>query len=117
MTSLIDFRSANADRRSHPRYSDNSPVYVADGMLVRKFRLVDRSEGGARIAVGEGGQLPRHLVLIDPRTGFSHHAVVVWRGETEVGVYFVQAGARYRVITNPRDLGSNAYEDVRRQAS
>jgi hypothetical protein len=33
MTSIIDSSPDGADRRSHPRYRDRSPVYVGDGAV------------------------------------------------------------------------------------
>lgn len=108
MRSTLDSSADGADRRSHPRYRDRSPVYVGDGAVARKCCLVDVSEGGARISVGKDVALPREVVLVDPRTGLSHRATLVWRSETEAGVRFVQAGVRYRVMTSAEDLACDA---------
>ena len=117
MISINDSCSDGADRRSHPRYSDRSPVYVGDGSLARRCRLVDLSSGGARILVGRGAELASHVILVDPRTGLSQRAAVVWRSEVEVGVRFLEEGVRYRVMTCTGDLGWNAGRDSYRQAS
>jgi hypothetical protein len=117
MTSIIDSCADGADRRSHPRYSDRSPVYVGDGALARKCSLIDISEGGARISVAKGVALPRDVVLVDPRTGLSHRATLVWRTETEAGVRFVKAGVRYRVMTSTDDLVRETVERPSRRAS
>lgn len=103
MTSLTDFQddthASGAERRSHPRRRDNSPVYVGDGGVARKCALVDVSAGGARIFVGKGVDLPDYVVLVDPRTGLSRRAKLVWRTATEVGVRFLEQGVRYRVLS------------------
>ncbi len=117
MTSILDSSSNGADRRSHPRYRDRSPIYVGDGAVARKCSLIDVSEGGARICVGRGVELPPNLVLVDPRTGLSHHAALVWRTETEVGVRFVEVGVRYRVMMSTNDLAWDAGRRSHRWAS
>lgn len=117
MMSINDSSSDGADRRSHPRYTDRSPVYVGDGALARRCRLVDVSSGGARILLGRGAELASHVILVDPRTGFSHRAAVVWRSEMEAGVRFLEEGVRYRVMTCTGDLGWNAGRESYRKAS
>jgi hypothetical protein len=117
MTSIIDSSADGADRRAHPRYHDHSPVYVGDGAVARKCAFVDVSEGGARIVVGKGATLPRNVVLVDPATGFSRRAALVWRTETEIGVRFVQEGVRYRVLRSANDLGRDVDRPSRRWAS
>ena len=112
MSSLNDFNASGAERRSHPRYRDNSPVYVGDGAVARKCALVDVSESGARIFVGKGVDLPAFVVLVDPRTGLSRRASIMWRSALEVGVRCLEQGVRYRVLTRA-DLGW----DTRRLAS
>ena len=117
MTSIIDSSVDGADRRVHPRYRDHSLVYVGDGATARKCVFVDVSEGGARIAVGKGVMLPRDVVLVDPATGFSHRAALVWRTTTEIGVRFVQEGVRYRVMRTTDDLSWNLGRPSRRWAA
>ncbi len=117
MTSIIDSSSDYADRRRHPRYRDNSPVYVGDGAVARRCALVDVSEGGARIHVGAGAELARYVVLVDPRTGLSRRATVVWRTDTEAGVRFLGEGVRYRVMRSAQDLAWNISCQARRRAS
>lgn len=114
---MIDSASGGADRRSRPRYRDHSPVYVGDGSVARKCSLIDVSGGGARIFIGRGVELPPEVVLVDPRTGLSHRAALVWRTETEAGVRFVKEGVRYRVMTSADDLGWTSGERARRWAS
>ena len=114
---MIDSCSGGADRRIHPRFRDRSPVCVGDGSVARKCSLIDVSEGGARIFVGRGVELPARVILVDPRTGLSHRAALVWRTETEAGVRFVEEGVRYRVMTCANDLGWNLGASARRRAS
>jgi len=117
MMSIIDSSQDGADRRSHPRYSDRSPVYVGDGALARRCRLVDVSDGGARIFVGRSAELASQVILVDPETGLSHRAALVWRSETEAGVRFLEQGVRYRVMTSTDDLGWKTGWRSYRQAS
>ncbi|SFJ37071.1 PilZ domain-containing protein [Caulobacter sp. UNC279MFTsu5.1] len=117
MRSLIDSSPDGADRRGHPRYSDQSPVYVGDGAVARRCRLVDVSDGGARIFIGRGAELPAHVVLVDPGTGLSHRAALVWRSESEAGFRFVEEGVRYRVMRSAEDLGWNTGLRSYRRAS
>lgn len=104
MSETIDSYGYDADRRDHPRYLDRSSVYVGDGGIARKCAFVDVSEGGARIAIGKGAALPHYVILVDPGTGFSHQAAIVWRTGTEIGVRFIQEGVRYRVLRSADDL-------------
>lgn len=104
MTSMIDSSSAGAERRERPRYRDTSPVLVGDGAIVRQCTLLDVSEGGVRIAVGTVGKLPYDVALVDPCTGLSHRAKLVWQSDTEAGLRFVGEGVRYRVMTAHKDL-------------
>jgi hypothetical protein len=117
MKSIIDSSQAGADRRSHPRHDDRSPVYVGDGAVARRCRLVDVSDGGARILVGRGAELPSQVILVDPDTGLSRRAALVWRSEIEAGVRFLEDGVRYRVMTSTDDLGWNAGRRSHRLAS
>ncbi|MET3664966.1 PilZ domain-containing protein [Caulobacter sp. 1776] len=117
MTSTLDSSADGADRRAHPRYLDHRSVYVGDGAIARKCAFVDISEGGARISVGKGASLPSNVVLVDPATGFSRRAAVVWRTKTEIGVRFVQEGVRYRVLRSANDLGCYVERPARRWAS
>lgn len=117
MTSIIDSSAGGADRRAHPRYRDRGPIYVGDGAVARKCAFVDISDGGARIRVGRGAAFPTHVVLVDPMTGLSRRAALVWRTDTEIGVRFVQEGVRYRVLKSADDLGWDMGPPPRRWAS
>lgn len=91
----------------HP--ADGRPVYLCDGVLVHKCILADSFEGGATVHLDPScASLPSGVVLVDPRTCYSHVATVVWRSDAEIGIHFVQKGARYRVLRSPADLAWNA---------
>jgi hypothetical protein len=100
MISIVDSNLEGADRRCHPRHSDHSPIYVGDGAVARRCRLVDISDGGARILIGRGAELPSRVILVDPETGLSRRAVLVWRSTIEIGVRLLEEGVRYRVMTS-----------------
>jgi hypothetical protein len=117
MMSIIDSSSDGADRRSHPRYSDRSPLFVGAGAVARRCRLVDVSDGGARIFIGKGAELASHVILVDPQTGLSRRAALVWRTEIEAGVRFLEEGVRYRVMTSADDLGWSIGRRSYRRAS
>ena len=74
-------------------------------MLVRTCALAVETGDSARIRLGQGhAMLPDRIVLVDPHTGRSRLAAVTWRSDAEVGVRFLEQGARYRVLRSPADL-------------
>jgi hypothetical protein len=117
MISIVDSNLEGADRRRHPRRSDHSPIYVGDGAVACRRRLVDVSDGGARISVGRGAEIPSLVILVDPETGLSRRAVLVWRSAIEIGVRFLEEGVRYRVMTSIDASGWNTGRRSCRQAS
>ena len=71
--------------------------------------LAVESADRVRLRLGEGhGMLPNRVVLVDPRTGHSRQAAVIWRSEAEAGVRFLERGARYRVLRSTADLARDA---------
>lgn len=106
---MSDSSSAGAERRTHPRYRDASPVLVCDGAAVQQCTLLDVSDGGVRIAVSKAGRLPDDISLVDPRTGLSQRAKLVWQSDREAGLRFVGEGVRYRVMTPQKDLRHPMY--------
>jgi hypothetical protein len=105
MRCATDASAEGLERRGHPRYREDSLVYICDGALARRGVLMDVSESGARVRV-DGGPLPGRIVLVDPRTGRSDLAAVIWCGEAEIGVRFLSEGIRYRVLRSPSDLAA-----------
>ncbi len=117
MISIVDSNLEGADRRCHPRHSDHSPIYVGDGAVARRCRLVDVSDGGARILIGRDAELPSFVILVDPETGLSRRAALVWRSAIEIGVRLLEEGVRYRVMTSVGARGWNTGQRSCRRAS
>lgn len=117
MTSIIDSRTDGPDRRTHPRCRDQGLIYVGDGSIARRCAFIDISEGGARIAIGRGVEFPTDVVLVDPETGFSRRATVVWRSQTDIGVRYGGEGVRYRVMRRAGDVASGWGRPSRRLAA
>jgi len=70
---------------------------------------MDSSEDGPRVRLGDNrAMLPSKVVLVDPSTGGSRLAAVVWRSEAEIGIRFLEQGQRYRVLRSATDLAWNA---------
>ena len=98
-----------------PRYQDSRLVYLCDGLVVRRCALDEDCDGGGRLRFAERHtSLPGRVVLVDPRTGASRLAEVVWRSETEIGVHFLERGQRYRVLKSAADLAWNVETSGRR---
>lgn len=97
--------SGRGDNPPASRRPDERPIYLCDGLIVRRCLLTDRSEDEGTVCLSDSrATLPSQVVLVDPNTGRSDLAAVVWRSETEVGVRFLQQGARYRVLRSTADL-------------
>jgi methyl-accepting chemotaxis protein len=75
------------DRREAPRYKADSMVTVEAGGRTAASRLVEISEGGARIAAVAGLRTGAMLVLAFP-DGKSVEARVIWTTETQAGLIF-----------------------------
>jgi len=117
MISIVDSNLEGADRRYHPRHSDHSPIYVGDGAVARRCRLVDVSDGGARILIGRDAELSSLVILVDPETGLSRRAALVWRNAIEIGVRLLEEGVRYRIMTSIDTPGWNIGRRSCRRAS
>ncbi len=79
----------NENRRSVPRRRESTMRVWADpgGVLpVIDCKVLDRSEGGARLAVVKGSALPDKFILKIDATRVVGEAQVVWRDEASVGV-------------------------------
>jgi hypothetical protein len=101
--------SGRVDHLPASRHQDERPIYLCDGLIVRRCLLTDRSEDGGTVCLSDNrATLPSQVVLVDPHTGRSDLAAVVWRSETEVGVRFLRQGARYRVLRSTADLAWKA---------
>jgi hypothetical protein len=82
-------RACEAERK-HPRETVHFPVKIdAGGSMLRDGIVLDISDGGARIAIGNPQLLPAiFTAFLSPRGVSVWRCRVVWRGLAEVGVEF-----------------------------
>ena len=65
------------------------PAWIEKEGLLERCELIDVSEKGARLNIGDVYQLPNHFKLhfaIEPKT--CQHCTVIWRRDNQVGVEF-----------------------------
>ena len=83
---------SGADRRhERKRVLFGGRAIYGDGVYSVQCTIRDISEGGARIAVSRGVQLPQNIYFIDLKAGTCHEAEVVWRQDPNVGIRFIRA--------------------------
>jgi hypothetical protein len=64
-------------------------IVAPDGSWGRDCRVIDVSDGGARLALAEPADLPRNFVLaLSERGGAARRCRVVWTTDGEIGVTF-----------------------------
>ena len=82
---------APKDRRNAARRNIQMPVWADPGgvLPVIDCKVLDISEGGARVASLRGQELPDAFALQVDSSRIVGEAHVVWRSETAVGVKFV----------------------------
>jgi PilZ domain len=91
-----------ADRRSSPRQPLGRDVLLCaeDGKALGACHLCDVSASGARLSITPRvlGKLPEEFILVLAKRAKVHRRCrVVWRGQDEIGVRFVNpAGGRSR---------------------
>jgi hypothetical protein len=90
------------DRRASPRQALGRDVLICseDGKGIGACHLCDVSSTGARLAIDRRvlGKLPEEFILVLANRAKVHRRCrVVWRGQDEIGVRFVNpAGGRSR---------------------
>jgi hypothetical protein len=66
-------------------------VVTADGANVFDCVIIDTSETGARIRVGEYGEISKKLFLVQPELRTAYQATVAWRRDDVLGLKLVRA--------------------------
>ena len=69
-------------------------IVASDGSWSRDCRVVDVSDGGARLAIDEPASLPRNFVLALSERGAARRCRVAWTAEDEIGVTFERRVAK-----------------------
>ena len=89
---------SGADRRhERKRVLFGGRAIYGDGVFSIQCTIRDISEGGARIAVSRGIQLPQNIFFLDLKGGTCHEAEVVWRDHEawDVGLELVKPDASF----------------------
>ena len=81
----------NGERRRRSRRPAQSPAWADPGGIlpVIDCKIVDLSEGGARIAAAPGVEIPDTFQLQIDNSRILGPAEVVWRNHTHIGVRFL----------------------------
>jgi hypothetical protein len=79
-----------SDRRTKGRRTVNSPAWADPGgvLPVIDCKIIDLSDGGARVAMPAGVELPDAFQLQIDSSRIIGAAEVVWRDQHQVGVRF-----------------------------
>lgn len=90
------------EKRQSERRPITHPVFMATGVCPPvKCQMLDVSELGARIRVGDPRLAPQEfLILLDK--GLSRWCQVMWRSETEIGIKFVEPPESLKTLS-PKD--------------
>ena len=77
------------ERRRYPRHVVDRPAKISlpSGDTL-PARIMDVSEGGAKLRVGWKGWLPKAFDLLDVFSGARRGAQTVWRQFSSVGVHY-----------------------------
>ncbi len=99
------------ERRRLPRRRTRlsaAAVYGSDETVVA-CTVRDKSATGARLLIQEGSSVPDTFHLLELTTGELHHAQVVWRDRTFVGVTFAESSS----LISPMTPEQNRFADLR----
>lgn len=78
------------ERRTDSREPTHRSVHVfCEGVRVGSARLMDESEGGARISLINGAPPPEGAMLLEVETAQAHTVQVAWRRDDQVGVRYL----------------------------
>ena len=64
-------------------------IVYNEGAYTLDCRIRDMSDGGARIVLGPGLVIPKHVNLIDPRNAIAYECEVMWIKAPEFGLKFM----------------------------
>jgi len=84
-------RTPSQNRKSKRREVWNGArIALRDGSTPKACRMLDISDGGARLEVANADALPDHFSLLLSYDGRMYrHCAIVWRSETTIGVEFI----------------------------
>ena len=100
MRSLISL--IRGERRNDEREPIHRTVHIfLAGQHVGEARLLNESEGGARIGLVNGAPPPQGSVLLDVETAHAHEFEVAWARGEEVGLRYLSA-QRLRGYVSPQ---------------
>jgi len=77
--------------RRRPRFEVNRPARIHFGDHSVLARILDLSEGGARLRCATSEWLPSILEVEDAK-GRRYRAALVWQGQNEIGVRWLNDG-------------------------
>jgi PilZ domain len=80
----------NTEKRQSTRRPITHSVFMATGLgPPLKCQMLDISELGARIRVGDPKTAPQEFLIVLDR-GLARWCQVVWRSKTEIGIKFIE---------------------------
>ena len=85
------------EKRAYRRYPASHKAYLVVGGEPLRCRLIDIAKGGARIAAPEFAVPPEILHLVDPARRMVHLTRMVWQGDGQMGLQFIDS----RPFTEP----------------
>ena len=85
------------EKRAYRRYPASRKAYLVVGGEPLRCRLIDIAAGGARIAAPEFANAPPVLHLVDPARRLVHLTRMVWQGDGQMGLQFIES----RAFTEP----------------
>ncbi|PXA78040.1 PilZ domain-containing protein [Caulobacter sp. D4A] len=81
------------EKRAYRRYPASRKAYLVVGGEPLRCRLIDIAKGGARIAGPELSPQAGPLHLVDPARRLVHLTRMVWQGDGQMGLQFIESRA------------------------
>lgn len=99
---------AHIIERRHKRFELRRPGFIFCGASAPLYEcfILDISEGGARIEVGELIPPKAFVLLLTPNGSVSRHCVTAWRRGAEIGVRFHRPRRQSDAATSPQDAAA-----------
>ena len=99
---------AHIIERRHKRFELRRPGFIFCGTSAPLYEcfILDISEGGARIEVGELIPPKAFVLLLTPNGSVSRHCVTAWRRGAEIGVRFHRPRRQSNGATSPQDTAT-----------